>query len=259
MNDVILQLGRDCNEWGRVTLELGGAGRTAVASSVGAHPDAPSMISKGRPDQPNEDAALAREEGSRTLIAVADAHHGIDASHDLIEALSRIPVPADFAELGHALLDIEPVPRKSQSSSTLLVAVVDREDGTGFGLSFGDSSLVRVGPQGAHVVNVRRAAFVHLRTHGGLDPDAAHGFRFFLEPGELVLAFTDGINECHYRSPATSVGKEHLEQLFAEHGARPERYAAALARLALDGVDGHPGGQDNLALVATATDPGPPA
>ena len=259
MHDVIVQLGRDHDQWGRFSLETGAAGRTAVACSVGSDLDSPSMQSKGRADQPNEDAVLARDEGPRTLLAVADAHHGIDSSHDLIESLATIPMPTDFAALTHALMDIEPVPRKGQSSSTLLVAVVDREQGEGYGLSFGDSSLVRLGPQGAHVVNVRRAQFVHLRTHGGLDPDLAHGFRFFLEPGELVLAFTDGINECHYRSPETSIRAVHLEELFAEHGAHPGAFAPALAQLALDGVDGHPGGQDNLALAVTRIAPEPAA
>ena len=32
-----------------------------------------------------------------------------------------------------------------------------------------------------------------------------------------------------------------------------ERYVHALAKLALDGVDGHPGGQDNVAIAAAQT------
>ena len=82
-----------------------------------------------------------------------------------------------------------------------------------------------------------------------LDPRHASSFAFEAAPGELVLAFTDGINECHYRYPETSVSPQHLQSLLAEIGAEPERYARRLVEMALAGVGGHPGGQDNIALV----------
>jgi hypothetical protein len=67
------------------------------------------------------------------------------------------------------------------------------------------------------------------------------------------MAFTDGIDECHYRSPATSLGSAQFVELFDEVGAAPEIYCGRLAQWALDGLDGHPGGQDNLAQVVAGT------
>ena len=61
----------------------------------------------------------------------------------------------------------------------------------------------------------------------------------------------DGIDQCHYRQPETSVTPRHLRSLLAETGPEPSRYAQALVELALRGVDGNPGGQDNIALVVT--------
>ena len=74
-------------------------------------------------------------------------------------------------------------------------------------------------------------------------------FTFTLDEDDLLLAFTDGIDECHYRKPSQSIQKQHFMQLFAEYGNNPERYGRALTELALQGVDGFKGGQDNIALV----------
>ena len=40
-----------------------------------------------------------------------------------------------------------------------------------------------------------------------------------------TFAFTDGVDECHYRSPDTSIGLRHLQGLFKEVGPRPEGIA----------------------------------
>jgi hypothetical protein len=255
VNETIIKLGRDETTWGGLSLSSGHGGRTAVAMSPGSDPASPSMASKGDPGLPNEDAAFAIDQGDRTMIGVADAHHGVSASHDLIEAIAARPIPGSFEELERGLATLEPTGRAGESSSTLVVAVLDRAIGQGFGISFGDSTLARVGASGTFIVNVRRATYVHLRQPGGLDPSFAHGFHFFVQPGELLAAFTDGINECHYRSPDTSVGLAEIRNTYDQTGPRPEPFARALCRLALDGVSGHPGGQDNIALVVTATDP----
>jgi hypothetical protein len=212
------------------------------------------MASKGDPDFPNEDAALAREEDDRTLIAVADAHHGIAASHDLLEAVAALPMPKSFDDLVQGLASMDPSGPAGDSATTLVTAVLNRTTGQGFGISFGDSSLVRIGPGGIHVLNVRRATYLRPGEPDGMNPELGHGFNFFIEPGELLAAYTDGIDECHYRSPATSVRSEHLAEIFARTGPHPEAFGWQLSRLALDGVDGNPGGQDNIALVVTAAD-----
>lgn len=257
MEGSILQLGRDHTIWGEYSLDTRGGGRTAVAISVGSDTNSPGMSSKGSRHQPNEDAALAYDEGQRTLIAVADSHHGIDASHELLRAIDAMGMPDNFEDLLARLGSLSPLRGLDESSTTLVVSVLDRETGSGFGISFGDSSLVRIGPDGAWVINVRRAQFVNLRSRGGLDPEFGHAFHFFVSPGELLAAFTDGISECHYRSPETSIGNGHLAQVFESTRARPESFAKELMELALSGVDGNPGGQDNIALVVTATDPEP--
>ena len=248
-------LGRDHATWGEFTLIESGAGRTVNALSVGADADSPSMASKGSQNFPNEDALLSIDEGPRTLLAVADAHHGFEASHDLLRAvaLGAARIPATLEELEKLIGRLEGTGKNDESASTLLVAVYDRSVQAGFGLSFGDSSLVSVGAEGAHVINVRRPQYLSLRGSHRIHAEDGHGFRFFSAPGRLVVAFTDGVNECHYRSPATSITPAHLASLFTETDADPVGYTERLMNLALTGVNGHPGGQDNIALVVTAT------
>ena len=79
----------------------------------------------------------------------------------------------------------------------------------------------------------------------------ADAFRFEATRGDLLLAYTDGIDECHYREPETSVTPQIMAQLWRETGSQPEAYVRRLVELALAGVGDHPGGQDNLAVVAT--------
>ena len=135
----------------------------------------------------------------------------------------------------------------------MLAAVVDRVDGACFGLSYGDSSIVTVDHDGARRRSVPGPGFVDPRDPATLDPSRARPFRFETGDAQLVLAFTDGIDQCHYRSPATSIGPGHIHRLFVRTGPKPRAFAAALADLALAGVDGHPGGQDNLALTVVTS------
>ena len=76
-------------------------------------------------------------------------------------------------------------------------------------------------------------------------------FAFTGNPGDLLLAYTDGIDECHYGKPETSVTPQIMADLWRATGNEPEVYVRRLVELALSGVDGHPGGQDNLAVVAS--------
>jgi hypothetical protein len=68
-----------------------------------------------------------------------------------------------------------------------------------------------------------------------------------------VAAFTDGVDECHYGHPKTSIRPHHLRALLAELGPAPEPFARRLLALALCGVDGHPGGEDNAAVAVART------
>jgi hypothetical protein len=250
----IVLLGRDHDDYGAFVLVRLAENTTACAISVGSDPESPSLAGKGDPLVPNEDALFAAAESSLSLMAVADAHFGWQSSHELIEGLAAASdeLPRLPGELEERVATLPPR-YPPVGSSTLLVAVHDRSTGSGFGLSFGDSSLVLVGPDGARRLNVKSDAFVSAHHPTTLQASEGYAFRFLTRPGELLLAFTDGVDECHYRSPGTSIRTRHLAGLFGEVGADPETYARRLVELALRGVEGRPGGQDNVALVVSAT------
>jgi serine/threonine protein phosphatase PrpC len=250
-----LELGCDHMEYGRYALGRVSR-RTIWAISVGARPDSPSLSAKGDPEYPNEDGLLAAEEGDRVLLAVADAHFGREASHDLLRDLAGKlpPLPASSDELadlvrGLARSDLLP---DYASETTLLIAVYDRAAHEGFGLSFGDSTFAIVGEAGHwQPVGLPGSYYASPARRGSLNPGIADTFSFTGNPGDLLLAYSDGIDECHYRKPETSVTPQIMAELWQEIGNEPEAYVRRLVELALSGVGGHPGGQDNLAVVAT--------
>jgi len=249
----IALFGRDHVDYGRYDTVCLNRGTTACTISVGADPKAASRKTRGGADSLNEDALYACDLGDQLLVAVADAHFGRESSHWLIAEISRLTpdIPREPQELQRRLRSIQPSHEALVSASTLLVAVYQRSRQHGFGFSLGDSSLAIVAPEGARVVNLRSPHFLSPATKGGLDWDQADPFVFFAGPGSLLLAFSDGINECHYRSPRSSVAESHLHQLFREVGPRPELYARRLTELALAGVDGNPGGEDNICLAVS--------
>ena len=250
----ITLLGQDELRYGARTLV--DAGPVAAALSVGADPAAPSLAAKGDPDCPNEDALCVLLEGPRALLVVADSHFGLQASHQLVQILSRASMPTSRGALW-TLLDVavgSPPLATDQSATALLVALLDRSQGRVLGLSVGDCSLAWVGPDGT-------GAPLNARTHDYVCPGdelvslrvRARMINAPVPADGLLLAFTDGVDECHYRQPATSIRPHHLQALFERTGPAPARYAAELMQMALEGVDGHPGGQDNVALVVART------
>ncbi|MEZ4468050.1 MAG: SpoIIE family protein phosphatase [bacterium] len=136
-----------------------------------------------------------------------------------------------------------PEPHLDSPSETTLLAVIV-EAGRGRGVSFGDSSCVVVTPDAATWQNRRDRRYVHPGRPDGLA--TGRSFDVTLPTGGLLLLFTDGIDECHYGRPRTSVGADDLVELF---GADPLLYARRLTARALNGVRGNPGGQDNIALI----------
>ena len=95
--------------------------------------------------------------------------------------------------------------------------------------------------------------FVTPARPGTLGDPSVRRFTFRVRAGGLLVAFTDGVDECHYANPQTSIRASHHAALFAEVGPNPRSYVRRLAGLALSGVDGNPGGEDNLAIVAATT------
>ena len=250
--ETLLLLGEDHTTYGEVEVRTLNEGRTACAIGPGRAPTAASAVAKFHP---NEDAVLVVDDGDGVLLAVADAHHGREASHRLLRRLSERLAPdlPNLHELAEAVAapadDLESDP-DSFSETTLLVAVYQRRARRGFGLSFGDSSAFLVGGSEApRRLARKRDLFVTPARPDSLVRDRAESFRFLGAPDRLLLVFTDGVDECRYGRPDRSIQPSHLDTLFDRVGPEAEAYARALARMAMDGVDGNPGGEDNLALA----------
>ncbi len=255
----MLLLGADETEYGAFTVQPQEPSRTHVALSVGAVPLSASRLAKGSADFPNEDAVLAVDRGAWTLMAVADSHFGHRASQVLLERMrdalaadAALPAtPSALVELLAACLGGDR-PEGDESETTLLVAVADRARARGLGLSFGDSSLYVVSlEEPPRRVSPRNRAYVSPHDPGSFAPGRGSLFEFTFRTGDLLVAFTDGVDECHYRSPDTSIGPRHLHGLFIRTCGEADLFTEALVRLALQGVDGSPGGEDNIALAVT--------
>ncbi len=246
-----LLLGIDHCEYGKYQLESQADARTACSISCGSDPESESRLHKGRADVPNEDALLAIDEGELTLLAVADSHHGHLASHELLSLLqekSKV-IPSNPLALLDAIrrCTLASTDPEDRSETTLCTAVINRTTGKGFGASFGDSSLLVIG-QELYYANRKVPAFVTPREAMSLDPRRALEFSFSTAPGDLIACFTDGIDECHYRQPETSLGLREIGEI---DRAEPLSFARSLTQMALNGLPGHPGGQDNIALIVS--------
>ncbi|MEZ6036200.1 MAG: protein phosphatase 2C domain-containing protein [Planctomycetota bacterium] len=237
-------------------------GRTAGAISVGGE-----YVRqwKGHLTVPNEDCAFACDDGDRTLLVVCDGHHGRTASHALVDAFAAAvgggglpdgPEPlADLVvralraagEAEPAAIDVDEV----DSACTLLVVLVDRRARRLHGLCSGDSSAMIVPAAGPVVVCSEKGDDYLVPWREATFTDwPPRAFAAALVPGDLVVLCSDGIDECHRHQPETSVQERHLEQLRARW-REPAAFAAELVELALRGVDGHPGGEDNATVLVT--------
>lgn len=251
-NRPCLLLGKDFSQYGRVDgCELGED--AACAISVGADRFSPSLMFKGDPAAANEDAVLLRESAGRIVMAVADAHFGQWASEVLVSGLAEEGI--DFASPQGVLEALQRLCANNEdleqrSETTLLIVSVHRGTGRGFGLSFGDSSALILGSGGARPLNQKNAHYISPNQPADFEKADSAIFEFQAGPGEMVLLFTDGVDECHYGKPETSISAAHLVRLIAEVRNDTRQFVSRLADLALSGVDGHPGGQDNLVIAA---------
>jgi len=257
-----LLLGVDYLDFGEYAVADQADGRSACAISVGMDARTRSSAFKGDHEVPNEDAVLVIDEGSRTLLAVADAHYGHEASHVLLERLADIErVPHNVLELVDALRTIASVEKNtsheseapgSPSETTLLVAVVDREAQRCFGVCYGDSTLVVAGdPRHPPIPrHSRPQIYVTPEDPVTLHPARAVEFDLAVPQGALVVVFTDGVDECCYRDPARSIQAPDLEAIAREHATALD-FVASVTEAALCGVRGNPGGEDNIAVAAT--------
>ncbi len=242
----LIMIGRDYPQLGEVSQKaLEG---THACISAGRDPDSPSFAFKGDKVCPNEDGLVILKENHLWLLAVADGHLGHQSSHALLDGLASLTaLPPRLGRLSLLLSSSDWI-QATPGGSTLLIAIVDEKSGQVSGLSFGDSSLVVVGPQGAQVRN--QINNVYLRGGNPVEVELGRPFDFRLNPGERLLLYTDGVNECCYRDPHRSVSLRHLEQLQQQHPEKTDVFVRALMDLALVGVGSNPGGQDNIVIVA---------
>ncbi|MGE0492764.1 MAG: hypothetical protein AB7S38_26360 [Vulcanimicrobiota bacterium] len=243
----LVMLGRDHPGYGELALET--IDGVFAAISVGSDRSSPSLTSKGDSSAPNEDALAIICEADSCLVAVADAHFGAEASHQLLSRLVErcAGVPKDAMQLTFITMGLTDPPARSRSGTTLAVACLDRFNGRGFGISFGDSTLAAIGSSGHRVLN--RPTDVYLHLDAAVPMAECQKFDFELQRDEFLLAYTDGVNECHYRSPQTSIRKQHFEEFFRVSQGNCQTFCRVLGQAALNGIEGQPGGQDNLALV----------
>lgn len=254
--DSVLLRGRDHDRYGLAEVYLAGGDRGAAAISVGSDPDSPAMSFKRRPEFPNEDAVLLACSEQRSLIAAADAHLGAESSHVLLTRLRHHTevLPTSQEGLIEALLrcTVDQEPTEPESATTLLAAILEHGSGRAFGLSFGDSQLCVLGPEKTRWLLPENRIYVSPFRPETLRPELGSRFTVQLPAGSLLVAFSDGVHECHYREPETSIQPRHLDTLFERTGPDPARFARELTELALKGVDGNPGGQDNVVVAAVA-------
>lgn len=235
-DNAVRLLGADHLRYGELTLVC--QGPVVAAISIGADESSPSLRFKG--DVPNEDAVSVRDDGRFARLVVADAHFGLDASEMLVRALHQAPY-----DVAHPPLVISG-PQRDDSRTSFTTVWLDREHGQVRVASFGDALALRLRHDTAAEVLVEcDTNFVTV--HAFEWREASHT-TFVVEPGDVLVAFTDGVNECHYRRPATSITLHHIQALF-EAAQDLETFVRNLGESALVGVDGNPGGQDNIAIA----------
>lgn len=239
-------IGRDYPDLGEVAQKT--LGPLTGCISAGSDPNSPSFAYKGDKEVcPNEDGLVALRQDGRMMLVVADGHLGHHSSHALLDGLAALAnVPMRLGPLSLVLSSGEWID-DTAGGTTLLAACVDETSGSVFGLSFGDSSLVTLGPGGARVRNELND--VYLRGGGPIEVEDGRPFQFQLEKGEFLLLYTDGVNECCYRDPYRSVNLQHLSRIYQQHSNDGAALTRALMDLALAGVDGNPGGQDNIVIL----------
>ena len=233
--ETLLLLGRDHALPGLVEVAASADGRSACALSAGAG-------TRGGKHDPNEDAVLVLDGGRQCLIAVADAHFGASSSHRLLERIAAEVSPdvPNLFLLGEAIESLrdEAADPDDPSETTLVVVVLQRGQRRGFGIAFGDSSCVVLPRDGeARALAEKRPGFVTLARPAGLAREQGHAFRFLAGSGDLVAVYTDGVDECHYGRPRTSVRLRYVAAAAAETNHDPRTFVERLALTALEGVD----------------------
>ena len=224
--------------------------RAALAISAGVDLPARALRAKGDAAHPNEDAGWLLWSPARVVLAVADAHHGREASHDLLAALhaNEEAPPADVAGM-RAYMEACLAglgSRDSRSGAAVLIASIDRVTRQGAFWAVGDCAAFRVDRRGrVHPLVRRRSPFLEREQPEAVAPRVTP---VPLQAGDTLVLATDGLHECCYGQPRRSVQPDDMAAVL--HGAvGAGQWAARLTQTALTGVRGQPGGQDNVCLA----------
>ncbi|QDV05284.1 hypothetical protein Poly30_07800 [Planctomycetes bacterium Poly30] len=227
---------------------------SACAISVGTD----LAIKRKKPEAaPNEDALYLFDDGDIAIQIVADGHYGVEASRAFVASLGEI-----YDHAGPGLEPIQAFGKMAQawrgraslgkSRSTILMAALDRAAGRIQGFSIGDSALFLVGPgdsvQRLDSPSRHYAAPWDLYSLGV--PPSSY-FDAAVARGQVLIACTDGVTECHYGHPELSIQPEDIGEMVARVGADVEALARGLGRMALNGVRDQPGGEDNFAITVS--------
>lgn len=252
MKECCLLLGERSKKYGEI--ECCHTDRSiACAISVGSDAASPSLIYKGNKTSPNEDALFACDHERRIILAVADSHFGHWASHAVItglfESRDKLGSFESIHRVFHSICDTKHN-HTERSETTLALVSIDTATGEGIGVSFGDSSILRINSAGVLRQNVKNSHYITPNRPLSLDAGFANELKFAVDKGDVLMLFTDGVDECHYGCPETSVQDNHIHELYSKYPRNVAQFVSALAALALSGVNGNPGGQDNVAIAA---------
>lgn len=227
----------------------------ACAISVGSDVASPSLIYKGNKDSPNEDAVFGCVHEGRVIVAVADSHFGHWASHAVISGLfesrGKLNSFESIYQVCNSICDTKHN-HTERSETTLALVSIDTTTGQGIGVSFGDSSILRINSAGVLRQNVKNSHYITPNRPLSMEASFANELKFSMDKDDVLMLFTDGVDECHYGYPETSVQDNHIHELYSKYPRNVAQFVSALAALALSGVNGSPGGQDNIAIAAAS-------
>jgi serine/threonine protein phosphatase PrpC len=229
--ETILLLGRDHTELGDAATET--VGPVSAALTRGRHPKAFPYT------EPNEDALCAAVTDEMVLLAVADGHHGTDASHTAITKIASTIPTLDRSQAAYEAVSLAataivslPVPTDAPPGTTL--TVVSITDATASFAGWGDSAAFHLRGRRLQPILDRKPVFGRS---GDPTPPHIDQTTVPLQAGDLLGVATDGLFDF-----LPSPWPRTLGGLLADTDP-----TAGVARAVAAAGDG--GGGDNLAIV----------
>lgn len=249
--------GPDHNELGEIAVEAVGP-RAAVALTRGR------FAKTYRYTDPNEDVAAVVVGAQATLLVCADGHNGSTAAVRAVEAvleelgddppprLEPKEWPRLFGRVNDAVMESSAGSEQPQSRTVLLVALV-AGDTVSWG-AMGDAALVacRPGRDRGRQLNREEMRFVGYPMSPRALKDAVGRGEERLEPGEWLIAVTDGLSE--FIAPLRPA--DILPRILAL-ATQIENSPEMVARTIVD-TAGEAGAGDNVGVALLAPSPGGP-